>query len=54
MQIVASLKTHYDFVAGIGDKWDDNKLHLELGCQSFILQEYSPNWCIVKKYLLNP
>lgn len=54
MQIVSSLKTLYDFIAGIGDRWDDNELHLELGCQSFIVQEYSPNWRIVKKYLLNP
>lgn len=52
MEIVSSLKTRYDFAAAIGDRWDDNQLHLELGCQSFILQEYFPDWCTVKKYLL--
>lgn len=54
MQIVSSLKPLYDFVAGIGDRWDDNELHLELGCQSFILQEYAPNWNTVKRYLPTP
>jgi uncharacterized HAD superfamily protein len=51
MEIVSSLKDRYHFAAGIGDRWDDNELHLELGCQSFILREYTPDWNTVRKYL---
>lgn len=54
MQIVSSLKPLYDFVAGIGDGWDDNELHLELGGQSFRLQAYAPNWYTAKSYLPTP
>ena len=40
---------HLDFIAGIGDRWDDNELHSELphsglGCLSIILQEYAGDW----------
>ena len=52
LEIAASLKKQFDFAAGIGDRWDDNELHLLLGCQSFILKEYSPNWDVVRKYLI--
>jgi uncharacterized HAD superfamily protein len=51
MKIVKDLKEKFDFIAGIGDRWDDNELHLELGCQSFILKEWEPNWDTVRKYL---
>jgi len=51
MRIVRDLKGKFDFAAGIGDRWDDNELHLELGCQSFILKEWEPDWDIVRKYL---
>jgi len=51
MSIVKRIKGKFDFVAGIGDRWDDNELHLELGCQSFILEEWEPNWNTVKNYL---
>lgn len=51
MNIVINIKDQFDFVAGIGDRWDDNELHLELGCQSFILKEWEPDWDIVRKYL---
>ncbi len=27
-------------VTGIGDRWDDNELHLQIGCMSIILEEY--------------
>ena len=50
MQITQQLKGQFDFAAGIGDRWDDNELHLELGCQSFILKEWEPNWDAVRKY----
>jgi len=51
MDITKQLKRKYDFAAGIGDRWDDNELHLELGCQSFILKEWEPNWETVRSYL---
>ena len=53
MSSVKNLKTHSNFIAGIGDRWDDNELHLELGCMSIILEEYNCNWNTVRKYLLN-
>jgi len=51
MDIVKKLKSRYEFHAGIGDRWDDNELHLELGAKSFILQEWTPNWQTVLKYI---
>jgi hypothetical protein len=51
MDIVKNLKMKYVFHAGIGDRWDDNELHLELGCMSFILQEWNPDWDTVRKYI---
>lgn len=51
MKITIGLKTKFEFAAGIGDRWDDNELHLELGCQSFILKEWNPNWDTIRKYL---
>lgn len=51
MNIAKELKKKYEFYAGIGDRWDDNELHLELGAKSFILQEWTPNWDTVRKYI---
>ena len=51
LDIVKELKKRFVFRAGIGDRWDDNELHLELGCQSFILKEWSPDWDVVRKHL---
>lgn len=51
MKIVLELKTKVNFIAGIGDRWDDNELHLAIGCKSFILKEWEPNWDTVRKYL---
>jgi len=53
MAQVKELKKRKEFHAGIGDRWDDNELHLELGCKSIILKECEGNWDIVRKYLLN-
>jgi hypothetical protein len=53
MSAVRALKNNIRFVAGIGDRWDDNELHLELGCLSIILEEYNCNWDTVRKYLLH-
>lgn len=51
MDIVKELYKKYEFHAGIGDRWDDKELHLELKCRSFILQEWTPNWDTVRKYI---
>jgi uncharacterized HAD superfamily protein len=50
--LVKDLSERFDFTAGIGDRWDDNELHLEIGCLSIILKEYEGNWDIVHKHLL--
>jgi len=52
LEIVRALREAFDFAAGIGDRWDDNELHLELGCLSIILQEHRGNWDTVRRYLL--
>lgn len=51
MKIVKKLKEKYVFYAGIGDRFDDNELHLELGAKSFILKEWTPDWDTVRKYI---
>ena len=52
MRQVKELKKRKEFYAGIGDRWDDNELHLELGCKSIILKECEGNWDTVRKYLI--
>lgn len=54
LEIAKTLSKKYNIVAGIGDRWDDNELHLEIGCMSIILEEYKGNWNTVRKYLLKP
>ena len=44
LSLVAEMKGKHDFIAGIGDRWDDNELHSELGCSSIILKEFDGNW----------
>ena len=44
MVLVKELGSRYDFIAGIGDRWDDNELHAELRCLSIILQEHAGNF----------
>lgn len=51
LELAGTLKRRYDFAAGIGDRWDDNELHLEIGCKSIILQEFEGNWDTVRKHL---
>ena len=38
-------------VLGIGDRWDDNQLHLTLGCLSIIVKEYEGDWDFVRHIL---
>jgi hypothetical protein len=52
LQIVRHLRDQFDFAAGIGDRWDDNELHLELGCLSIILKEHEGDWDTVRRHLL--
>jgi hypothetical protein len=44
LSLVEEMKERFDFIAGIGGRWDDNELHSEIGCSSFILQEYEGKW----------
>ena len=46
------LRSKFKFVAGIGDRWDDNECHLALGCLSIILKEFEGNWTTARRYLL--
>ncbi len=52
LEIVRRLGNKMNFAAGIGDRWDDNELHLELGCLSIILKEHEGNWDTVRRHLL--
>lgn len=53
LEIVGRLKAGHAFAAGIGDRCDDNELHLELGCMSIILKEFEGNWGTVYRHLLS-
>ena len=53
MEQVMEIKKRKEFFAGIGDRWDDNELHLELGCKSIIVKECEGNWDVVRKHLLH-
>jgi hypothetical protein len=44
LTLIGQIKYKYDFIAGIGDRWDDNELHAELGCLSIILKEHEGQW----------
>jgi len=52
LALVRDLREKFDFVAGIGDRWDDNELHLEIGCLSIILQEFKGNWDTVPQRIM--
>lgn len=44
LSLVKEITRKFDFIAGIGDRWDDNELHSEIGCLSIILDEYEGKW----------
>jgi hypothetical protein len=44
LELARQLKSQFAFVAGIGDRWDDNTIHAELGCLSIILKEFEGEW----------
>ncbi len=50
--LAPALREQFEFEAGLGTRWDDNELHLELGCKSIILKEFEVDWEIVRKFLL--
>jgi len=50
--LAPALRQEFEFEAGLGTHWDDNELHLELGCTSIILKEFEVDWEIVRKHLL--
>jgi len=45
------LSRRFAVAAGIGDRWDDNALHLELGCPSIILKEFEGEWATVRRFV---
>jgi predicted O-methyltransferase YrrM len=51
LDTVRHLGRRFEFAAGIGDRWDDNELHLDLGCPSIILKEYEGNWDPVRRVI---
>jgi len=44
LSLIEEMKGKFDFIAGIGDRWDDNELHTEIVCLSVILKEYEGKW----------
>ena len=44
LSLVKEMISKHDFIAGIGDRWDDNELHSEIGCLSIILKEHEGKW----------
>ncbi len=52
LALAPALREQFEFEAGLGARWEDNELHLELGCKSIILKEFEVDWEIVRKYLL--
>jgi len=52
LALAPALRQGFEFEAGLGAHWEDNVLHLELGCKSIILKEFEVDWEIVRKHLL--
>lgn len=51
IKMAESVLADENIVLGIGDRWDDNQLHLMLGCKSVIVKEYQGDFGFVKKYI---
>lgn len=51
INIAESVLMNENIVLGIGDRWDDNQLHLILGCKSVIVEEYLGDFDFCKKYI---
>ncbi len=52
LALARELREKFDFIAGVGDRWDDNELHLEIGCLSIILKEFEGNWDIAHQHIV--
>jgi NADH:ubiquinone oxidoreductase subunit C len=52
LALAPTLLNQFEFEGGLGTHWEDNELHLELGCKSIILKEFEVDWEIVRRYLL--
>lgn len=52
LALAPTLRDQFEFEGGLGTHWDDNELHLELGCKSIILKEFEVDWEIVRRHLL--
>lgn len=50
IHIAESVLVNENVILGVGDRWDDNQLHLILGCKSVIVKEYSGDF--VKDHVL--
>jgi len=50
--LARDIGAQYDFVAGIGDRWDDNELHAEIGCASIMVREYEGDWARVVQRII--
>lgn len=51
INIAESILLNENIVLGIGDRWDDNQLHLILGCKSIIVREYRGDFDFIKRYV---
>ncbi|MBN2258845.1 MAG: L-2-amino-thiazoline-4-carboxylic acid hydrolase [Anaerolineaceae bacterium] len=52
LSLAKGIREEFDFIAGIGDRWDDNELHSEIGCLSIILQEFEGKWDTVTQRIV--
>lgn len=51
LEITKTCLSNENIILGIGDRWDDNQLHLILGCKSVIVREYHGDWNFVSNYI---
>ena len=51
LEMAKTILSDSNIVLGIGDRWDDNQLHLILGCKSVIVKEYHGDWDFVLNYI---
>lgn len=51
IKIAESVLADENILLGIGDRWDDNQLHLILECKSIIVKEYQGDFEFIKKYI---
>ena len=52
LSLAKGICEEFDFIAGIGDRWDDNELYSEIGCLSIMLQEFEGEWGTVAQHIV--